>query len=357
MKEQGPENLPVSHDIEDPNEGGLSETEVPEKIINQNPDDLKELAERERGNSLEAADEIARKLKTSANPENEEHTTAQREKKIREYQERHIPDRLREKKENGSLLNKVIALFVERRIERRGIENLPQEGPFLVVCNHFPPEIATLPLLATLKGYDTHVVSGQMNWEDFFLGWALKKIRGLSVPESLSHLSDREKDELLERMPEGFDKKQYRKLIAKERGESSENDNAARLKFIRESVALLSRGDVIVIYPEGIWLYDGDKRHPSRSETMYQGYEGIEVIGKQFEKLTGKELPIIPIAIYSKGGEAEKTTMDIGKPLILTENDSGLSGIDWCMAHVARFLPESQRGYYREMAEKLEGNA
>lgn len=121
-----------------------------------------------------------------------------------------------------------------------------------------------------------------------------------------------------------------------------EVDRSGLVTLIRSSVALLSRGDVLIIYPEGLWLYDGNNDTP-RSHSMYKGYDGFTVIAEQYKKLTGEDVPIIPIGFY-EANETKQVT--IGTASTLRDNDSELSNTDWYMQQIAEMLPEHQRGYY-----------
>ena len=324
------------------------EISVPETHTTESRQELEGLIAHEATETEEAIQKITRQLQASQEPTAELSAT-QQEEKIQKYQEKHLPKHLRKNLQSGSLFGKALNLFLERKTEKHGLENLPEKGPFLVVSNHFGAD--SEHLAALLKDFDTHIAASKtIHWERSPIRrWSLEKIRAIITPESLAHLSDGEKNALIERMPDGFNKTQYQKILAREK-EAPESDMGTRLDFIRNSVALLSRGDVIVVFPEGLWLYEGGDDLP-RAQTMYRGYEGIEIIAKQFERLTGKELPIVPITIHTD--KDKKKIIDIGTPLILSKNESGLSDVDWCMAHIAQSLPEEQRGYYSKIAEQL----
>lgn len=113
-------------------------------------------------------------------------------------------------------------------------------------------------------------------------------------------------------------------------------------------MAVLSRGDALGIYPEGLWLRPEGAGGLSRErKEMKQGYRGIELVAKQYKKLTGEELPVIPTA-YIEDAKTKKRKLIVGQPLKLSENDTDLNGTDWAMAHVAEMLPEEQRGFYKD---------
>lgn len=261
-------------------------------------------------------------------------------KKIQQYQDSYIPDYLRGKKESGSFLNMAMGFFLRNRFEKRGEENLPKEGPFITICNHFGGE--TGPLLASLGNRDVHVTADkELNWKrSSFRSWLLKKMGMIAVDGSLENLSPQEQEQLIERVPKGSRREGYKRVMQK----GKTGGVATNVDFIRQSIALLSRGDVVAVYPEGLFLYENEKK-------LHKGYQGIEVIARRYKELTGKDISIVPIAIFQQEGQKRKT-VSIGEPIKMDDNKTELSGTDWCMEHLAQLLPEEQRGYYSETADE-----
>lgn len=267
---------------------------------------------------------------------------SEREAKIKSYQEKYLPEGMRTQKKVNLVIAAGLEALYARSANFEGLENLPESGPFIVVANHFNVK-ETETLLATLKAYDTHVVAAKkIIGEHPITKLGLKAIRGITVPESLAHLSSEEKQELLERIPGGIIKNKYEEVVEQEA--EGEIDRSGLIEFIRSSVALLSRGDVLVIYPEGLWLYDGDNGE-SRSQTLYKGLDGFNVVAEQYRKLTGENVPIIPVSLYK---EDDQRHVKVGNPSFITDNDTELSDTDWYMKQIAANLPEDQRGYYTE---------
>jgi 1-acyl-sn-glycerol-3-phosphate acyltransferase len=243
-----------------------------------------------------------------------------------------------------NLLSSLIAAGLEKyyleAAEVNGLENLPEEGPFIVLANHFNVK-ETEAILSLLKDYDAHIVaSKKVHGEHPFRKIGLSILRGISSPESLANLSVEEKQALLDRIPDDFIRQKYEEVI--EREESGDLDKAGLLQFVKGSVALLTRGDVLVVYPEGLWLYDGESDAP-RSRSMYKGYGGFDIIAKQYQKLTGKDVPIVPMSVFEEEGNRK---ISIGTPKTTNQNDSDFSDVDWYMHQIADMLPEDQRGYY-----------
>lgn len=274
---------------------------------------------------------------------NEQFVSREKEEEIKAYQEANLPVSLRSGKKTN-LLNTILATGLEKfyykEAEVTGLEKLPENGPFIVVANHFNVK-ETEAVLSLLKDYDAHIVASEkVHGEHPFRKIGLNVLRGISSPESLAHLTVEEKQSLLARIPDDFVRQKYEEII--EREESGDLDKAGLLQFVKGSVALLARGDVLVIYPEGLWLYDGEGSEP-RSRALYKGYGGFDIIARQYKKLTGENVPIVPMSVFEEEG---KRKISIGTPSTTNENDSDFSDTDWYMRQIAEMLPKEQRGYY-----------
>ena len=266
-----------------------------------------------------------------------------RTKRIKEYQEKYMPDYLRGKK--GLVAKAITGLWTRMsgKLENQGNENIPENGPFIVIGNHFGGGDAEA-LLQTFKGVDLHFGVAKEMWWNTPAKWLLKKFGMIPVEESLSNISEQEKEEALQRQG-GNGKKVFRKIIDREKT----GGVPMNTEFVRQAVAVLSRGDVLGVYPEGLWLNpQGAGKLSREKKEMKQGYRGIELVASQYQKLTGEELSIIPTA-YIEDAKTKKRKLIVGQPLKLSENDTDLNGTDWCMRHVAEMLPEEQRGYYKEV--------
>lgn len=256
--------------------------------------------------------------------------------KISQYQEKYIPSSLRSQKKVNFLIAAGLDYLYTKDVDIGGMEYLPATGPFIVVSNHFNVKETEI-LLATLKNYDAHIVAAEkVHGEHPVRKIGLSLIRAITAPETLSHLSEDQKQELVGRIPDTFIKEKYQEVIDAEA--SGKLDTSGLLKFIRSSTALLSRGDVLIIYPEGLWLYDGDNNSP-RSHSLYKGYSGFELIAEQYKKLTGETVPIIPTAVFMDEQGRKKVTF---APAL----DAALPETQTCMEKIAEMLPESQRGHY-----------
>lgn len=270
---------------------------------------------------------------------------SEKSERIKTFQERHIPSALRSKNKVNLIVSAGLEYFFKNEALVEGIENLPKEGPFVVVSNHFNLKETPI-LLAALKDYDAHVVASEkIHGEHPIRKLLVSAIRGVASPESLAHLSKEEKEALVARIPDTFVKEKYQEVIEAE--EEGELDRSGLLRFVRSSVALLSRGDVLIVYPEGLFLYDGTEGS-SRQQVLYKGYGGFELIAEQYKKLTGNELPIVPTAVFVNEEGQKKAVF--GEPLV-KNRDIEQSLTDTCMVEIAKKLPKEQQGYYSHFVE------
>lgn len=241
-----------------------------------------------------------------------------------------IPEYLRD--ESGtSAIKYALDAFLSVEGMETARKRLPKSGPFLVVSNHSGGE--TGALLALLKNQDAHIAAGEeLNFKrSRFRAWLLRKLRMIPVKESLSGLTGQEKTELLERVPERA-KAGYQAVIEREtRGEMTINNN-----FLRSAVALLTRGDVVVAFPEGLFLYDGKK-------SLRKAYGGVELLAKRYKQLTGQDLTIVPVAIIPSDKERNrKRNIKVGDTFTLNESQK----TDYMMERLAKIMPEELKGYY-----------
>lgn len=260
--------------------------------------------------------------------------------KILDYQNRYLPDYLkREKSLPASILLDIWTAGV--KFEVVGKENIPESGPFVAVCNHFGNGDVQA-LLKTFKDFNPHPVVGKSIWwkTSFFSRNILKALKAIPVQESLANLSREEKDAAKDRQGT-VGKRAFQEIInQEERGGLSVDTD-----FVRQSVAVLSRGEVLCLFPEGLWL-EPQSLIQEKPE-MKQAYRGLELIASQYEKLTGKQLPILPTSFFEEV-EGERV-LKVGEVITLDKNNSELSGTDWLMTRIAQMLPEKNRGYYKDL--------
>ncbi|OQA36914.1 MAG: Acyltransferase [Parcubacteria group bacterium ADurb.Bin326] len=328
-KNQGNERFPISPEDASGTESYQSDQiESSEVLESDSPEDVVEQIEATR----KKIDSI--KQGPSTDFSNGESLS----RKISDYQSRYLPDYL--KKEKSLVSNLFLDLWSGSvRFELRNKENIPESGPFVVVCNHFGNGDVQA-LLKTFKDFNPHPIIGKSIWwkNSFFARSFLKAIKAIPVQESLSNLSKEEKYAAKER--QGIvGKKVFQEISAQEDRGGLRVDT----DFVRQSVAVLSRGDAMCLFPEGLWLQP--QSLTQEKPEMKQAYRGLELVASQYEKLTGKQLPILPTSFFEESGRGK--ILKVGEAVTFDENNSELNNTDWLMTQIAQMLPENNRGYYK----------
>jgi 1-acyl-sn-glycerol-3-phosphate acyltransferase len=207
----------------------------------------------------------------------------------------------------GALIR--LAAWLVTRVRVEGIENIPQAGPLLVICNHASNADGML-----LMAYFVPKMARPMRWlgKQEALRWPLfgwvMRVNG---------------------------------VFAVRRG-------AGDLEAFKAARAVLDGGDVLGIFPEGTRSPDG---------AMHLAKDGATVLAVR------SGAPILPIAIagshrfWPRGKmprPGRRMTVRIGRPFTLTMATGGdraeslRNATAEMMRHVAELLPEDQRGVYGE---------
>lgn len=198
----------------------------------------------------------------------------------------------------------LVGLFVHavERLEVEGLENVPSNGPTILVANHISSmDIVTIGL--PVKRHEHHM--------------AKVELFGVPVLGSIMRLLG---------------------AFPVRRGESDRES-------LRIAEDVLNAGQVLVIFPEG---------HRSGTGKMAAGLPGVALIAMR----TGA--PIVPVGIsgtervlkgFRVGPWAPKVRMVFGKPFTLTADGKRRSedlrrGIDSIMRHIAALVPPAYRGIY-----------
>ncbi len=208
---------------------------------------------------------------------------------------------------SGAFLRVVFRLFARVRVE--GVENIPADGPVLVIINHSSNVDGMLMMAYVIPKFGR-----RFNWPGKeeairwpFFGWVMKQ----------------------------------NGVFAVRRG-------AGDLESFKIARQVLDEGRVLAIFPEGT---------RSRTGAMQPAKEGATVLA------TRSGAPILPIAIagsyrfWPRGKMPRpfrRMSIRIGEPFTLTTPKTGdrkedlrLATAD-LMRHVAELLPPEQRGVYGE---------
>ena len=268
--------------------------------------------------------------------------------KIRsEYAGQYVPSHVREA--SPSLMRRVIGkslgalLWVREHLAGwrvSGREHIPAEGEFLAICNHQGGESGIL--MGLFAQQSMHLVSGeQTHWQRNPLRtWFLKKLGMLPVKESLAHLAPAEQQTLVERAHPRA-RAGYQKVVDREQTASPLERTVDLRQSVRSIVACLVRGEPVTLFPEGLFLYDGNSG-------MRRGYALTDAVALEYERVTGEPLRILPVAI-------DRKKVQVGQTFTLKEQPKGMgvSRSDAVIAHVAELLPKERQGYYEPIVEKL----
>jgi 1-acyl-sn-glycerol-3-phosphate acyltransferase len=196
------------------------------------------------------------------------------------------------------------------RFDVQGLENIPTTGAVIVASNHL--SFWDIPSLAMLPRRMFHYMAKSEYAKNGFMRWLFTNLEAFFV----------------------------------DRGEA---DTSA----IRNCLAVLKAGQVLVIYPEG---------HRSENHAMIAAHDGFALIAFK------SGAPVIPVATWGseqvgKGGRFLfwRPTIHIryGKPITLVPSgkkytrDDLANGNTLIMGTIASMLPLAYRGVYAEAAARI----
>ena len=199
------------------------------------------------------------------------------ELKRQKYTEKNLPAYL--DIEKTSLVFKAFKFFSKFSLkEVSGKESLPS-GEKLFIVNHRGGESGRL--VAALDN-PIHIVSAEtINWsEEGMFKWFLKKIGAIPIKETFSHLSEEQKQEVVKKAPS-----REKEIHA----EATKNIGRGNLKNIKTMVATLLKGEDLAIFTEGPFSrLEEDER---------KSYAGYALVAREYKRITGEDLNIIPTGI------------------------------------------------------------
>ena len=255
------------------------------------------------------------------------------QKRIDDYVKKHLPERFREPSLFGVMHQKVSKAIFQilntlGMFRIKGREHVPEAGGFVMVSNH--TRFFDESKLFAFLDRSAHIIAADMHFDANPLQrWFMEKIGAIEVKSTLNHLSIAEKEELLTRVPKGA-QEYYRKVIARDAELTNAKSLGTQREMLRSTVAVLIKREPVILFPEGLWLYEP-------GHVMRKAYAGIEMVAREYRRVTGKDLPIVPVGITS--GQATA-----GKSVVL---EAGQTVHD-IMRNVAALLPEAERGYYED---------
>jgi 1-acyl-sn-glycerol-3-phosphate acyltransferase len=198
-------------------------------------------------------------------------------------------------------------IFIPRRLHVEGLHKVPKRGPVLVVGNH----IATLdpPLTgALIKRFDVHYMAKSEYFEKRWQRWLFSGYNAFPV---VRHSPDR--------------------------------------TSLKQALAILQRGHVLMMYPEGT---------RSTDLQMHRPYAGAGFLARK------SAVPIVPVAVWGSegvlptGASWPRHDSDVhirfGDPFFLPERNpdgtpmSHQQSADHMMSRVAAMLPQKYRGVFGE---------
>jgi 1-acyl-sn-glycerol-3-phosphate acyltransferase len=212
----------------------------------------------------------------------------------------------------ATLVSKYFLLPLYTRIEVRGLENVPAEGPLVIASNH-------------LNDADPGIICTRIRRPIAFMA----KIELFRVP-------------LLAQFLRGFGSFPVR------RGEA----DISALRIANENLKL---GRAVCIFPEGT--------REGATEKLTEALPGAAIVALR------NDVPILPIAIGGSGrlgipgmflrlDRRLKVTLTIGEPFHLQKParlnaEAAKDGTRQIMEHIAALLPPENRGYYGYVTEQV----
>ncbi len=203
-----------------------------------------------------------------------------------------------------------VLLRLFTRCTVRGLENIPAEGPLLLVSNHL--NLVDPPVLGALLPRRIVFMAKEELFHIFFIGWVVKSYGAFPV----------------------------------KRGRPDRH-------ALRTAVAVLEKGGVVGMFPEGT---------RSRTGSMQRAHPGAALVAL----LSGA--PVLPVAIVGTDRlrslvsllRRPTITIRVGEPFLLERMRNGERDLEASttrmMAGVAALLPEGRRGFYAKAVEGLKDN-
>lgn len=236
--------------------------------------------------SLESENQNEKDLETLKEIREEIELVTSNQPKISENQSdyiiKYLPDYLTNK---PSLVYKLFKLMNRFKVnEIIGKESLPTTSKLLIL-NHRGGET---PKLISALDKPVHIASAQtINWgRGGLTNWFMKKMGMVPIQESFSHLNLEQQEAVVAKAPQS-QRESHQQVV-----DGQKKIDVNNVRNIRAMVALLLNGEDVAIFSEGAFSrLDDDER---------RSYGGYALVAREFKRVTGEELPIVPTAIRDK---------------------------------------------------------
>jgi len=203
---------------------------------------------------------------------------------------------------HASKLALKILLYIFTRLEVKGQQNIPNQGPLLVIANHL--SLADPPLLNIYLGREVKFMAKAKLFRFRILGYFFRSLGAFPVRQG-------------------------------------KPDRQA----LRQAEQVLSEDAALVIFPEGMRSRRARLQRPFSGATLVAFRSGVPILPVG---LTGTEKLENPLWWFLR----PRITINVGHPFHLPPVDgrltrAGLDGLtDYIMERVAELLPEEYRGTY-----------
>lgn len=254
-----------------------------------------------------------------------------REAKAAAYIEQHLPSHLKQDTAVAKLHRGAMRAYVGVQemlglLSVEGREHIPKDGPFILVANH--SRASDDKRIIGIVPRPVHIVTADFHFNMTPVSrWLLQALGEIEIRPSLSNLTLEEQRAILPRLPNALERRYYEGVIAE--GQEKTGSSFKHRTFLRTTVAALLQGKPVLLFPEGLWVNEG--------HVMRKAYPGMELVAREYRRVTGKDLPIVPVGL-------DERHVRIGAAVPFTNQET----TDAMMCRVAALLPPEARGYYKD---------
>lgn len=193
-------------------------------------------------------------------------------------------------------------------VHATGMENLPVDGPALLVARHYHHLFDGLALFAAIAR-PLHILVA-VDWaQTAAVRWLIEALAGVARWPLVLRT-----DGLLEN--------QRRRRPAQKRLFSLNDIAPYQKSALRDSVTLLLEGRLLVVFPEGYPNIDPHFTPKTAPDQFLPFKSGFAAIAVAAEKRLGRPLPLIPVGLHYEPGKRWIAFLRFGKRIYANEFDS-----------------------------------